>query len=1023
MSFRIIEKKIKSPALPYLYVKRDNFNQQFKSELDKNKKFLFIHGLSGYGKTIAIKDFFQENNLNSSLLWYSLDEWDKDPVTFLNYIFHVLKTKLKKNSESFETYFSQPFTSESILKNFIGQLSNELEASLENETYLIFDNFQEIQNEEIILKIFSFLFNYCPDKLKIIIISNTSLPEQFISYRLKQELYRFEQNSLFLDLIEAQSIFSKLEIDNPELLNELVISSNKSISLFILLAQNIIDYPAFISTYKENKLYKDAIRDIIMQIYQGFSNELKNFIMETIMLPKISLKIISQLTEDANVNDLIETLKRHGIIFSSSSKDELSYNQVFIPILEELFFLLSKDSKDNILTKILKLSDSQASENSIQFLLKTRYYQKVIEMLSKDYEYYFRNYLYETLTKLIIELNRHYNKDAFINYLEIRLKRSTGNINKAKEQISQIDITERTSLILLEEGICEAALGHFKEAIIKLNRLESEFDLKDKLTLINCIGISYMHNHQLNDALNYFNQAVSLKNDLIYTQDLIKVYHNLGLTYTWKGEFSGAIESYEQSLYMSKQFKVLPLAMTYNNLSIIYNLQGNFEKAYQGCIEGLEIVRKLKNPIDEIFLYLTITESYRGLKNYFKVDEYIHILEELLAKTPNVILDALLLKQKAYISVDKNEEKNARDFLLKAIHIRKLNEGDPLIIEYKLELAIIDYNSKNYISSLNLLSEIEDEIKKGEHKYHLARLYVYKALSYYELGENNSYFNYQELATQLIDKYNYTLLKEKINSDDKKVIPDFHGELKITTFGDLEISLDGVEISKKDWSGKKTKLLFLYLLLNKSGITKEQIIQALFPEGDVNRSALHVMISRLRKAIATIFKVNDVDLILFSDDLYKFNFSINYLWDSERFENLIKDTSKHPDEKKFLILEEAISLYQNHFMNGFEIESWVFNTQEYYRQIAYRVYGQIAEYYLSKNKYNELLKLSNHFFSIDNCFEKACEYKMKALISLDRKSEALKQYDVLANSLNKILNDQPSKELKIFRDQIALNKI
>jgi LuxR family maltose regulon positive regulatory protein len=1027
MPVRIIEKKLKEPTIPYLYVPRKKFLATIKNELGKNKKFFFIQGISGYGKTTGVKSFFSENNLNERALWYNLDEWDKDPVTFLSYIYNVFKKKLTNIPDTFEEYFSQPLNSEKILKSFIGQLSNELEARLENEMYLVIDNFHDIENEEIILKIISFLFNYCPEKLKIFIVSNNPLPEEFYPFYLKHELYESGNDLLFMEEEEAKNIFIRLQIAEQKLLKEFMNTSNKSISLFILLVQNVAENPDFLSNYRENKIYKNAIKEITLQIYKSFSREQQTFILETLLLPKISINNLIELIEQNKIRAIIESLKKHGIIYQDETKEEFFYNQSFTPALEEIFFSLPQLKKEAILENTLRFLGKEHPESLIPILSKAKSYERMLNLLLENYEYYFRNYLYETLAKILSELVKVYPENRFITYLQIRLKRSTGGISAALEQIKQIETEDRNTLILLEEGICEAALGHFKEAIDKLKKLESEsnFAVKDQLTLINGLGISYLHNHQLALALNYFNQAIALKNKLVYKHDLIKIYHNLGLAYTWHGEFDKAIESYEQSLYLSKQLKVLPLAMTLNNLSIIHNLQGNYEKSYQGCIEGLEMVRKLKNNIDEIFLYLTLTEAYRGLKNTFKEEECLNTLDQLLSKTPNAILDALLLKQKAYNALDKDEAARARELMLQGIHIRRLSEGDPSFIEYKLELAIINFYAEKYQEVIDDLTEIEEEVKKGEHKYHLARLYVYKALSFFKIKDNVNYDQYRTLSEKLINKYNYPLLKEKLGLQANDIQPgktesNIQAQLKIVTFSEMEISFADQVIAKKEWSGKKTKLLFLYLLLNKSGVSKEQILNALFPEGDRSRSALHVLINRLRKALAGLFKNQNVDLIQFSDDLYKFNSSINYWWDTERFEYLIREAEKHENQDKISLLTQALDLYKDHFMNGFELEDWVFTAQEYYKQLAYKTYDQVCLYYFSRNDFASILELSSHFFKIDTCFEKACEYKMKALIGLNRKNDALKQYDILAHSLNKVLNDYPSKEIQLFREQILV---
>mgnify|MGYP001566814614 FL=1 len=105
-------------------------------------------------------------------------------------------------------------------------------------------------------------------------------------------------------------------------------------------------------------------------------------------------------------------------------------------------------------------------------------------------------------------------------------------------------------------------------------------------------------------------------------------------------------------------------------------------------------------------------------------------------------------------------------------------------------------------------------------------------------------------------------------------------------------------------------------------------------------------------------------------------------------------------------------------MKGFELENWVVSTQEYYRNLAYKSFEELSEYYYNEKEYDKLLNLSDKFFLIDNCFENACKYKVKALIATNRKQDALKQYNVLEYSLKKILDDVPSPEMQKFMAEL-----
>ncbi|MEK7431694.1 MAG: tetratricopeptide repeat protein [Cyanobacteriota bacterium] len=906
MTIKVIARKIKEPSLPYLCIQREGIKESFENAINENKKCIYISGLSGFGKTFAVIDFFQNQEVNKKKLnnrsWYILDEWDKDPVTFLSYIYKVfLENNLVSNK--LEEFFSQALNNEKQIKNFIGLLSNELEFNLTNNYFLIIDNFQEVQNEPMIQQIIMFLLNYCPELLKIILVSKQNFPEPFYIYFMKNEIKEITLKDLMLTKNDAKNLLGLMKKD-LDLTNDLLINSQKCISLFILLAQNL-NNKEDLDNYYKNILLKTAINHITEQVYQNLGSDLKFFINQTLFINKISLSIIKELLKDNSENS-INILIQNNIFISNKNDNDYFYNPSFLPTLKNFFHNLPKEDKDKFFNKNISILQEEDSENLLSIFLEAGQHNKIFEYLEKNYEYYFRNYLFETLEILMNELKNYYSENSFYLYLKIRILRSTGMINKAITICKEIKDGDKTDLIFLEEGISDASSGYFVQSLDKLIKLEKEGNLKltDYIALINCIGICYMQIHNLDKALEYFIKAIELRGKIIYEYDLMKVYHNLGLAYTWLGDFNNAISSYEQALYLTKKFNIIANGMTYNNLAIIYNYQGEFVKAYNNCINGLELVNKTNNILEKMYIYLTLAETYCLEKNDLKTDESLETLEILSKNISTPILDALFFKLKAHISIYKKDFNYAEELINKAINIRKLSDGDLGFLEYKLELALINFYSNNYIEVLKNLDDIEQIAKQEKHFYHLARIYVYKTLSYFKLDKIKNFNEYQQLAQTIIKEKNYILLEKELNTSDnnlknkkeenlditvnKNLYED--DSLKIMSFGDLNVSKGDKDISKKDWKGKKVKLLFIYLLLNKTGVNREQIYQNLFPEGDKSSSAMYVMFNRLRTALSVLS--DDTSIIHFSSELYSFNFSIDYTWDASNMEYLINLAKK-----------------------------------------------------------------------------------------------------------------------------------
>jgi signal transduction histidine kinase/ATP/maltotriose-dependent transcriptional regulator MalT len=1020
MNVRVIARKIREPELPYLHVSRQAINKLFQDFVQQNKKFIYLSGITGYGKTIAATDFLQSFP-KPSRCWYSLDEWDKDPVTFLNYLYQIFLS-LKLVSEDLKDLFSQPLNTEQHIKNFVGLLSNELEENLSETTFLVLDNFHEIQDDGLIQQIIVFLLNYCPEKLKIIFISRQPYPEIFYPFLMKHELAEISFKELMLSQEEAGDLLKVIGKNNQELGEQILHISQKNISLFILLAQNFHDRES-LENYSENKLLKSALSQITSQIYDSFGSEIKSFINEILFLQKINQSELAQIFK-TDCSYKINFLTENGILLLNQEENDYIFNPAFFPVLTEKFFDLTEEERDKILEKITdRLKDNP--EDLLAVLFKARAFNKVIENLQQNYEHYFRNYLYNTLELLLEPLKKQFPDHVFVTFLQIRLLRSTGNVNKAIEVIGKLSRAEILPEIILEEGICLSMAGLYSKSIEKLAGLEnteqkSNLKISDYLTLINCLGIAYLNNHQLDLALSYFHKAINLKDRLIYSHDLVKAYHNLGLAYTWLGDFKKGLLAYEQAVSLSRELKILPLGLTFNNLAIIHNMQGDYNKAYQNCLSGLEVLDKINNDFARLSIYLTLSDTYIGLKNEFKTNESLDYVSTFLKKNPNPIYSALLYRQLARSAIAEEQPEKAREFIEKAMNTRKLSEGDSSYVEYKLETGIINYCSGYYREALEQLQSIEENLKQGRQNYHLARALLYIALASKALNDQAGFEKYYKLAAGIIKENQYSLLAQKLELKiDTVIVEEKKIPLKIYTFRHrLEVTYGDKEVPGKSWGGNQTKLIFLYLLLNKEGISKEKLYDIIFPYGDKNRAALHVILNKLKKALGSVY--GDTEIIQYSDNIYRFNFSIDYWWDAAQFEYLLNEAAEEKDPfSKALRTAEALYLYKSHFMQGSELESWIYSNREQYRNLAYKAFTELANYYFEQKQFAELLNLSDHFFHIDNCNENACKFKIMALISLQRKNDALKQYAVLEKALHKNFNEEPSPEMKIFINQLV----
>jgi type IV pilus assembly protein PilF len=118
------------------------------------------------------------------------------------------------------------------------------------------------------------------------------------------------------------------------------------------------------------------------------------------------------------------------------------------------------------------------------------------------------------------------------------------------------EIKHQIALVYNQIGEYKLALQHFEEAL----HLKPDYS-----EAINNMGITYSNLKEWDKALACFQKAAS---DVLYKTPHY-AYHNMGLVYYYKGDYTAAIEKYQKALALSPSYAIIyfDLAASYISLS------------------------------------------------------------------------------------------------------------------------------------------------------------------------------------------------------------------------------------------------------------------------------------------------------------------------------------------------------------------------------------------------------------------------------------------------------------------------
>lgn len=1038
MLIPLIKSKFRTPKLPYNYISRNKILKKLEKADKEHKKLINVIGNAGYGKTSLVLEYLEKNPQGS--LWYTLNESDTDIIVFINHLVKGLGLVLKDlKNDSLDLLLSAT-NPESVLQNVIAILTEEL-SNIDFEKFsIIFNDFHYIRDSEAVNKAVEYLIEYMPENIKIIIISRHSphlkkLPQ----LKVKQEVLEILPTDLKLSIDEIKDLFkSYTSIDlSPEELEKIFNQTEGWIGILVLLLQ----------TYNSEKPIKEYILNLLDSnepIFEYFANEIfelqepeiKDFLLKTSILPKIDKDLCKEIGLE-DFNNRVEIIKKQNLF---EDNDDLRYNQLFKDFLREkarddVSFFEAQDIYNNIAKFMLKKKEI---ENAIEyFILSLDYEEAELALLQIAQDLIYTNRI-ETLSKFIQKFPDEYmDISTRLNLYQGEINRLLGKYNESIASYYKAEIIadregDKTSLALsyVYQTIIQASKGETKESLIDkaIEMLEPQ-DISELAFAYNTKGITYLFGEKISESLKYFESSLKYYEQLNDSIGQAKVLHNLGFAYSMLGSFEHSKSTYERSIKHAESAGKYPYIMTYNNIAIIYNYSGDFNEARNFAEKALNLSQKLDYKRDMAYAYWTLGMITSNLEEFIKSEDYFNHCLSIGMELGDRHSQASALSGLSELARLQGKLNKAYDLIEEAIRRRDLPLDNQGIMELLMQRASITVELNEFkLAKKDLEHYLLPKVEKLKYKYYLNHIYFYLSIVYEKENPEKSEL-YAQKAYDLIKENNYYFylvqhkyipqaLSKKLDNKDIEINVTRPTKIKFYCFGEFKTTIEDKIVGNKEWSGFKTKMALAYLLQHPKGVTKEQLANFLYPDTDITRTAINVILTRLRKAIE-IDEKQDSKYINFNEGKYFFNFGTSYWLDTEEFNYLYKELSDiKDDDKKLSILKKLVELYQGDFLDEFSSELWCQIEKQVYRKKIDHVFEQLFTILYKKGDFQDIITFAEKDLAIDLCNEKAFQRKIKALIAMKKNDEALKHYKIMKNVLKSQLGMEPNHDSYVLYQKI-----
>ena len=270
---------------------------------------------------------------------------------------------------------------------------------------------------------------------------------------------------------------------------------------------------------------------------------------------------------------------------------------------------------------------------------------------------------------------------------------------------------------------------------------------KGEATALNFKGVIADIHGNSNLALDYFEQALALRQELGDKKGVASLYNNLGNVYENQGDYVSALDYYQRSLRIREELKDTARIMrAYYNMAIVQESMGNYPEALDFIYRFLEYAETVKDEYNMANAWNIIgnikVETDRledALKYYSQAKELHEKLGnhwELTAVMNNIANLKDAIAEDRMDKGDLSEEvlqlyRQAIDLHRKALQIR-ISLKDP---GGQAEI----YNNIGYVlKNLGSFFKEKNQKKKASQAWDEAETYLYKALKIREAENDNA---------------------------------------------------------------------------------------------------------------------------------------------------------------------------------------------------------------------------------------------------------------------------------------------
>ncbi|MEM7132673.1 MAG: CHAT domain-containing protein [Chloroflexota bacterium] len=385
--------------------------------------------------------------------------------------------------------------------------------------------------------------------------------------------------------------------------------------------------------------------------------------------------------------------------------------------------------------------------------------------------------LFETALPIFIELEDDYDEynEAVVRHNLANFVSTEGEFDVAISEYQQAIelwwvIGEPLHRVHSLSGLALAynGQGQYKAAFEALDQADEQYALvtpnpSTAGDLLNNRGVLHNSLGEYNEALSFFEQALTIRREIQGPQGIVKEAESLGniaAIQSTHGRFDDSLETYERMRRILDDHPIALLeAQLEANIGTIYIQQDNLQRGLFQYLKAKKLFQSGQLPLFEATLLQNLSAVYIKIGNYGLAEESLLEAREFFVEMENLASVAVVDGNLGNLFFTLERFDQALSHYEKAKELWEQVGNQSAIVNVNINLALIAVADKEYNQAIQLGEEALAQIREADLQIEKGRALVSLATIYIAHGDFQTGYEYALEALTVAEDFDNDLLK------------------------------------------------------------------------------------------------------------------------------------------------------------------------------------------------------------------------------------------------------------------------